>query len=533
MVVSPPSYCIRLIASRFDDCFRLGKRINEDPYTLPNPEILEKKSGDAVAIPPSQHLEGATSAVPDAAVNAQLAGSTREPLTVFSEKKVVLSKDLPINAKLRNILRDLVVHGGGEVVSEVDDCDTFVCQYREGPEYIQAAQEGKDVGNLSWLYHLIVHNSWTSPLRRLLHYPIPRNGIPGFKDAKIALSNYGGEARIYLENLITAAGATYTKTMKCENTHLVTARMFGEKCDAANDWNIQTVNHLWIEDSYARCEIQALTNPKYTHFPPRTNLGEVIGQTFLDETKLHEKYYPGGDNDSDSVAKRERVKRDAAQRNIYKIGAEEGSSPIASRAGKALRGNQKPATVPKKSTKAGDAEKTTTFETPGRKPWGTGKENDTPSVVSTASRSAKAQALNKLQDLAPDLALYEKERKRSTKPGLWGGKRAADQIDKDRAAESSSPAAGVVEDEDDEDNGRPVKRQKSLPSVEMRICLTGYRRWVSDKYKEEVDRVSFGRFSSLIFLSADANVCTSENFVPWASSFSPMMRHASILRHPT
>lgn len=40
----------------------------------------------------------------------------------------------------------------------------------------------------------------------------------------ITVSNYGGEARLYLENLIEAAGARFTKSMKAENTHLITAR---------------------------------------------------------------------------------------------------------------------------------------------------------------------------------------------------------------------------------------------------------------------------------------------------------------------
>ena len=38
------------------------------------------------------------------------------------------------------------------------------------------------------------------------------------------MSNYGGDARLYLENLIEACGAKFTKSMKTENTHLITAR---------------------------------------------------------------------------------------------------------------------------------------------------------------------------------------------------------------------------------------------------------------------------------------------------------------------
>lgn len=412
----------------------------------------------------------------------------RKKADVFAQRKVVLSWDLPINTRLRKILTDIITSGDGEVIEAVEDCDMFICQYRDGTQFVKAAQSGKDVGNLAWLYHLIVHNEWTSPFRRLLHYPIPRDGIPGFKDMRITLSNYGGDARIYLENLITAAGATYTKTMKADNTHLITARMHSEKCEAAKDWNIEIINHLWIEESYAKCQVQSLTNPKYHHFPHRTNLGEVIGQTFHDERTLHAMFYPGGEDDLDSVAKRKRKIIKEAQENVYATRAPEfsvmnDSSPsVAKNANKAPRGTQ---------AAMGN------FTTPAKgRHVRSGKENDTPSVVSTGSRSAKAHALSKLQVLAPDIALYEKEKKRGAKDGHgpWGGKRAADQIDKKRSMRSSSPASGVQDEEDDVYGSakRPSKKPKlSLPQVDMRVCLTGYKRWVQDVSKEEADRVSW------------------------------------------
>jgi hypothetical protein len=473
-----------LIDCRFDDCFRLGKRIDEGPYLLPDPEILRKAPEEAVKVPPpSQQLEGAVSAVP----NGPYETDGSEKLVVFAQKKVMLSSDLPINPMLRKTITDKITKGDGEVVHSVEKCDMFICQYRDGDEYIRAAQNGKDVGNLAWLYHLMVYNEWTSPFRRLLHYPVPRNGIPGFKNMRISLSNYGGEARIYLENLITAAGATYTRTMKAENTHLITARMHSEKCEAAKDWNIEIVNHLWIEESYAACQALPLSNPKYRHFPPRTNLGEVIGQTFLDEPTLREMFYPGGEDKLTATAKKKRKINEIAQKNAYSVGLDrdfnvrEDSSPVP----------EKSVRKPRATPAVGN------FATPANKGRHvrSGKENDTPSVMSSASRSAKAQALSKLHDLAPDIALYEKEKKRSAKDGhgVWGGKRAADQIDKERTERSSSPAVGRAEDGEDEPGAkRPAKRAKtSLPEVDMRICLTGYRRWVGDRSLEDADRVSF------------------------------------------
>ncbi|KAF4821104.1 BRCT-containing protein 1 [Colletotrichum siamense] len=470
--------CKIVLPHWFEDCFKLGKRIDEGPYTLPDPEILKNPELQAeVQMPKYDHLQGATSTMPN-----QLVDSTRRAATIFQGKSVMFSWDLSITPRSLEIVKQLVINGGGRVVQDVDNCDYFVCRYRDGEQYIKAAQSGKDVGNLSWLYHLITHNEWTSPLRRLLHYPVPRNGIEGFKDFKICLSNYGGDARIYLENLIRATGATYTKTMKAENTHLITARSSSEKYEAAKDWNIETVNHLWIEESYAKCEKQSVTVAKYSHFPVRTNLGEVIGQTFFDESRLRETYYPGGEEHLSPSAKRKRRILEAAQDNSYNYGPAEG----------VVIGRQEEKDDGTKDDAVDDS-----FMTPIRPKKGgaRGKENDTPSVMSTGSaRSAKSKALTNLQRIAPDIALYEKEKKRGAKQGgPWGGKRAADQIDKERGRTSSPAQADDADSDDDgdkdDDERRPTKKRKSAgPEVEMRVVLTGFTRWVNNKHKEDVER---------------------------------------------
>lgn len=224
---------------RFDDCFKLGKRIDETPYLLPDPEILKKTPEDELEIPISHNVTNATSADPKSLSWPPLppdGDTARPPATIFQDRAVLLSPDLGITGRLSKAVQDIIIDGGGKIVEDADDCDMLICQYRDGSDYVQAAQSCKHVGNLAWLYYLIVHNEWTSPLRRLLHYPIPKGGIEGFKGLRITVSNYGGDARIYLENLIKACGAEFTKTMKADNTHLITARNSSEKCRVAPEW---------------------------------------------------------------------------------------------------------------------------------------------------------------------------------------------------------------------------------------------------------------------------------------------------------
>jgi hypothetical protein len=467
---------------------------------LPDPEVLRLGVQDDVTVPSSQHLEGATSIMPDY-VPLDSDDSAREKLVVFEGKMVMLSWDLAITERLREIIKTLISDGGGELVTDVEKCDMFICQYRDGEQYIRASQERKDVGSLSWLYHLITRNEWTSPVRRLLHYPVPKDGLPGFKDMRVTLSNYGGEARVYLENLATACGATYTKTMKADNTHLITARLASEKVEAAKDWNLVIVNHLWLEESYAKCELQSATVLKYQHFPHRTNLGEIIGQTPFDMTRLRALYYPGGEEEEEeeevedvtAEVQAEQARSSKRKRNGAKGAPDEEDT----RGGTGLRvlrdDNAEPNAKPKSVEKLQKD-----YATPIRGRYiRSGKENDTPSVISTGSRSAKANALNKIQDLAPDIALYEKERKRHSKDAAapWGGKRAATRIEKEKAEKAAARSSSVGRDEEDEaeeESKRPAKKQKSsLPPVEMRIVLTGYQRWVGDKHKEDVERVSY------------------------------------------
>ncbi|KAK6078236.1 BRCA1 C terminus domain-containing protein [Seiridium cupressi] len=489
--------CKIVLPHWFDDCFKLGKKIDEGPYLLPDPEIISARPEAEVPVPTSQHLEGATSARPQwiPPPTDSVAG-VRPKLTVFDEKAVMLSRDLSITNRLREIIQDLIEDGGGSITDTVSESDYFVCQYRDGDQYIRASHEGKHVGNLSWLYHLITNNEWTSPMRRLLHYPVPRDGIPGFKDLRITVSNYGGEARIYLENLVSAAGATYTKTMKADNTHLITARNNSEKCEAARDWNINMINHLWIEESYAKSEIQSLTVERYTHFPGRTNLGEVIGQTSLDESKLRATYYPGGPGKPTAAASRKRKMLDMAKENAHSEGPAEGVA-IGRQARKEFD--------VMKDTDSDYAERTAeefgvpapakrraiqTVSTParGRHVRG-GKENETPSSVSSGSRSAKEKAQKRLLDLAPDVALYEKEKKRGLKDGMWGGKRAADHIDRENLnrRSASSPAADEGEDVPVKKRA-PRKTKPTLPEIDAKVILTGFKRWVNDKFKEDADR---------------------------------------------
>jgi hypothetical protein len=447
-------------------------------------------------------------------------------LTVFKDRKIILSADLEIGTHLRRTIAELIKTGGGHVVELLTEGDTLVCQYREGEQYIQACQNGREVGNLSWLYHMITHNRWTSPVRRLLHYPVPRNGIPGFEDFVVSVSNYAGEARLYLENLVKACGAQFTKTMRQDNTHLITAHMASEKCDAAREWNINVVNHLWLEESYANYQMQALTIKKYTHFPQRTNLGEVVGQTRLDRVVLEKHFYllttkkakrtsrlasdaptlPTGSSNVESVETVDTTSQPEPLQDIDNMDVDE-EPPTTIQ--KAKRGRTAPAATreeeaeeeaPTTAVKARRSRTEPVLKTPAlRKFMDSEKENETPGT--SGSRGAKARAMSKLHDAAADIALYDKERKRVG--GVTHGRdRRESSMDPDTPVgkEKRGRKRQSIEMEENEDQeveeeaaaaaGKKGKRAKSekLPSISYRMVLTGYQRWVDDPKSEATER---------------------------------------------
>jgi hypothetical protein len=468
---------------RFDDCLKVGRRISERPYTLPDPEILNQV--DAAPIPAartSQQIRDATSPDPLSDPVPPVPSAHLEPpraIKAFAGKNVKLGEDLSISSKLRAIIAGMIEAGGGDVVTKIEQADIYVCTFRHGSDYVKASQDGKDVGNLSWLYYLITHNAWTNPMRRMMHYPRPRDGIPGFEQYKISISSYTGEARVYLENLVKATGAEFTKTFKQDNTHLITAHKNSEKCEAAVEWGVMVLNHLWLEESYAKCKKMPTTDARYTYFPPRTNLGEVLGQTELDRDAVEKTYF----------AKNRKLT------NVVKPPVQQNTNPASSIQINRITSDVQPHTSPvaekaKRTKSAGDA------KTPLPPRRSDEKENYTP-----GSRGAKDRALAKMHDAAPDIAKFEKEMKRKGGVIHGGRRRTDDEIEEQAktskgrdsvASKRSFDELDEDEDTEEETTEAPAKNKKAkkdkLTPIKFRMLVSKDERWTNNDEKASKDK---------------------------------------------
>lgn len=442
-----------------DDCLKLGRKIDEHPYTLPDPDILKGPTDKAPAAKRKTQVEGAVN--PDPSQEGQEPVGPRKLNKVFKRKTVMLSKDLRISNNLKDILHGIITTSGGKLTSSVMEADMFICKYRGDKEYRTASRAGKDVGNLAWLYYLIQTDQWTSPLRRMLHYPVAREGLPGFKGLKISLSNYSGDARTYLENLIYATGAECTKTLKQDNTHLITAHVLSEKCAAAKDWGIHIINHLWLEESYAQWTMKSITDNRYTHFPRRTNLGEVVGHTQLDRTVLERHFFPPEEDVEMTDV--------ADTKPMQQVNNNTVSTTKLDQA---------------QSHDSDTREQNGRLRTPAPSKFiATGKENITPST--TNSRKSKEVASARLHDMTPDILLYEKERKRAGGV-IYGGRRKTDEgrieVGRKRSVDEAS-------DHETKEEGEAKKVKRGNPPPTMHLVVSSYDKWVSQAKLEDNDKV--------------------------------------------
>lgn len=223
--------------------------------------------------------------------------------TVLEGKAVLLSRDihggsLESHPQLHS-LRDRIERAGGhclevvatnaplkEVQSAVRRADLVVARHRESDEFACALQYHKKIGTLSWLVKVLSTGHMTSPRDRLLHFPYPHAPVPGFDSLTITLTNYTGQARVYLKELIAKMGATFTPEMTPANSVCVALELKGEKVAKAREWNIPLVNHTWLESCFATWTNQNLAQRQFITFPGAAQLRAVVGHVGVAESSL-------------------------------------------------------------------------------------------------------------------------------------------------------------------------------------------------------------------------------------------------------
>ena len=253
--------------------------VDEAPYTFPHPAILER----GTKMRDEEDNDGSQPVVWDAHKGA----STYEQFFPLSQNKTFLSSDVELSSSFLINLRNIVTNVGGTLVDRVDDADIYIGKYRAGKDYATARSRDIIVGSLTWIFHMLSHNSWVNPRSHLLHYPAPTSTVEGMSGLDISLSNYKGESRIYVGKLIEACGAKFSRNFHPGCTHLITSKLEGEKYEHAKIWgNVHVVNHIWIEECFANWRHESVATPRFIDFPDGVNLERLVGKTPIDEDGL-------------------------------------------------------------------------------------------------------------------------------------------------------------------------------------------------------------------------------------------------------
>lgn len=265
-----------------DDCLKLRKKLDETPYLLSNKINVDDltKSSNFLDV-----------------VDKNSESITAPNGTFLQGKKFYLGSDLELTDRSRDLVSNLITTSGGLIVQDLKKATSYIGKYREGEQYLEASNKLLHVGNLNWIYWMIEHQKWISPFEKLLHYPYVKGGIKEFRDFIIASTNYSGDARFYISRLVEALGATFTSSLKPNNTHLIAAKPTGKKYLGAKQWgSIKIVNHLWLEESYTQWNLQSTDHPRYSHYPRPVNMEDIIGETKLNFDVLKKFYDDGSHN---------------------------------------------------------------------------------------------------------------------------------------------------------------------------------------------------------------------------------------------
>lgn len=265
-----------------DDCLKFGRILDEGPYLLINPTSKSDQT---------RHLNILNS-------NEEPSWSASQP-EFMKNKCFYISDDYPMSDRMRTTLIDMIIDKGGKVSDTFDEkkVDIYIGKYRNGRSFVQSAKSKRIItASMQWLYSILACGVWILPKNyNLLHYPIPREPLPEFCNLKISITNYSGDARVYLTKLITILGGTFTKTLSSENNVLIASKPFGKKYEAAKfRWrekkslDIKIVNSLWLEECFAYWKLMDFNKPQYTYLG-RDGKGVegLLCRTKLDETVLN------------------------------------------------------------------------------------------------------------------------------------------------------------------------------------------------------------------------------------------------------
>lgn len=294
-----------------NDSFRLSRLLPLDDY------VFDRHDTTSLPVCLRASYDVPARAAPSAPAASQPA--EMPSTSALQDKRVLLARDIH-GGSLESLpqlhsLRDRIEAAGGicapilaaeapraEVMAAVAHADVVVARYRGQLEVRCALEQHRPVGTLAWLVKVLATGQMSAPRDRLLHFPFPREPVAGFPSLTITLTNYTGQARTYLKELIAKMGGVFTPEMTPANSVCVALELRGEKVAKAREWNIPVVNHLWLESCFATWRNQHLAQEQFITFPGAAQLLAVVGHASVAEDSITPYLEPATPSPGDAAA---------------------------------------------------------------------------------------------------------------------------------------------------------------------------------------------------------------------------------------
>ncbi|ORX53841.1 hypothetical protein BCR36DRAFT_410986 [Piromyces finnis] len=250
----------------FEDCVKLKRKIPEKIYLHPNPILLQFSTKD----------------INELYFKEQAIEFIEPTYPYLKDKKLYIDPDIKKNGefeKCSNLLKESGVKTLDN--NSIDQSDYIVLKNKNNINYIKN-KSIKDIPIVTefWLYDVLRQKRIIRPYSKLCYSFLEFLDLPKMENFTITITNYHGQARKYIIQLIYALGAKFTSNMTTDNTHIICGECTGKKYEKAVEWNIEIVNHLWLEDCYRNRCVQAITKPIYTYYPPQLNA--IVGNIFVE-----------------------------------------------------------------------------------------------------------------------------------------------------------------------------------------------------------------------------------------------------------
>lgn len=278
---------IRVLPHWIDTCAQLKRPLDEGIYRFPNPTVQTDCMYDGrikKSAPPKQQIRFTHGM--NLAENLMSLAPVSGLLDGFEFR---IDDDAPNS----QIIRRLIESSGGKVVNKFtllkapyNTVNIYICQYRDAPFYSEYLCSGDAVVvSPLWLYYILHTESCISPLQNIFHHPLPVQTL--YKDNySIAITNYVGESRQYLQFLIESLGARYAPALNAETDCLVACQAAGPKYEAAIEWDLLAVNHIYLEYCYAEYNLFTPARIRYLTYQQGGSLLPTVGQQALNLATL-------------------------------------------------------------------------------------------------------------------------------------------------------------------------------------------------------------------------------------------------------